>query len=299
MHAKEFITELIVLMFGITYVEYPASLQTPVYANLCAHGYGLGLSSINVDGIPHRYGMVILPKFCAVGYVSNPTSVWGSVPARVHLWSFSRQKVRQIDKYRDNRSQVKVRIINKGNTTWAYVRVPATIRPWQSNVLEIIKMAASISDRDCIVCLISGPPGIGKSTMPLLLDIGVSYINIMDSPKELADYEGAARRVAIVDEIDEIAAGVNNDKRAATFTKQEWNAAFDHIHRITVGPIVFLTSNNTYAELCEKAGEHAASMFRPGRIDIILQVENDLSVTVVRQHNAFLSTCRQGPFMDV
>ena len=101
----------------------------------------------------------------------------------------------------------------------------------------------------------------------------------------LARMSGLGKVVIVIDDqIGDVVDGVVNDKRPPVISMSDWNFALDHVHSIMIGPIIIITSNATYDELCERAGpERADAMLRPGRIDMILHVNSAGAVEVQRE----------------
>lgn len=280
------VLELIVTVLGIQYAAIPVSYKSPAYMRISKASWGLGYTYIDGVTLAHRYGMFVSFRLSIVGYITSPLE---ENRMTAHVWSLRKGTITELIKRDNNATETSVGNYNaSGQANWSYVRTPQNMRAWQSKVIDIIREAIRRAPQNCIVCLVTGAPGVGKSTLPLLLlreiEDAVDYVAMYRCVKNMMRHSGARRLIAGVDEIDGIMSDVTNDKRVAAVTKADWNGVFDHIHSISHGPLVILTSNNTYSELCKLAGEHAESMLRSGRVDIIVHVDSDGKMEVVREY---------------
>lgn len=279
--------ELMTLALGIEYAEIPVSRKSAAYVRLVAGSYGLGYTIIDNNG-RFRYGMFLAPRLGLIGRITPPAEDQSTA----HIWAFRAGAIDALMMRDPTATLQTTRTYSPDSTYLSQVRVPLRPLNWQRIAMDIILRACRQCDcsphSDAIVCLVTGAPGLGKSTLALTLareiDGTSEYVVRYPKMQKLTAIYGHRRTIGIIDEVDEIISGVTNDKRAATVTKAEWNFLLDHVHSVSKGPIIIMTSNNTIDELREKAGEHADAMLRPGRVDIILHVDADGYLTEVRSY---------------
>lgn len=278
------ISELIVNILRIQYAEMYIGVGTPEYERICKSSYGLGCTEINFYGAELRYGMFLSLEFCVAGYIVPSTA---KNDQTAHIWAFGSKGLNALT-YRDRNSPyIGVMAVKSGNMNVSYTRVPSEPFAWQKRLINMILDRAAKSPSDSIVCIITGAPGMGKSTVPLLLyrmmqgttNYVEHYKYITDIPWHMTTFK---RSIIRIDEFDEVFKGVSNENYAPAVTKSDWNATLDHMHGRVQGPVIIMTTNRTYDQLRE-TGEHSESMLRPGRVDIIVHVCTDGNMSVIQQ----------------
>ena len=291
-YVREILVEIFMIVFRIQHTVIPIQYHSPVYKKIHQHAtIRPGRISVRF-GVSFPYGVFMDIKYRCWGYIKyeqNDTNM------RMHIWAIGKDSIMRLraNDPNDYTTLVVNQIDGNNSSNITVVRVPRTLRVWQKDAIDIIKRVHAQAPDDALVCLITGRPNCGKSTIPLLLmrEFFIpSYVcnRYIRGVSGMCQYVfGMAKEMYLVDEIDEIMRNVNNDKFAISTTKSVWNAAMDHVHMLNVGPIVILTSNNTYEELCEFVGEHAESMLRPGRIDVVMHVNDDDKIEIQRERVFF------------
>lgn len=288
-YVRELFAEAFIVIFRVKYSMIPVSIENPAYSRICKQAtLRPGRVIVDKNGIQYPYGVFVALQYRCIGYITN------DINSRMfmHIWTFGNKNT--VAKLMSNDCKYTVAVANITlSTTYndtAMIRVPRTPRAWQLDAINVIRRVYMRVPDDAIVCLITGPPNCGKSTIPLLLmrefEIPshelIRYMQVQCISR-LSQVLGVVKSMHMLDEIDEVMRDITNNKHAANTTKSLWNTCLDHVHMLDVGPIVIMTTNNTYDELCSLAGEHAESMMRPGRIDVILHVNEHNELIVQRE----------------
>lgn len=294
-YARAILVEAITALFGIQQTSIFVNEQTPAYKRIKLHSvFGPSQVYISSLGVPLRYGFFIAPKLRCCGYITDPLRNENR-DQYANIWAVGIDAIKNIITRDPTETDVYLcNYVSFNHGNWCLMRAPRTAHEWQANAVKTIMRTHSWAPDDALVCLITGKPGCGKSTIPLFVirELNNASISIARYTKQecfarLGRMSGLSKTViAIDDQIGEIINGVVNDKHQPVISMSEWNTNLDHVHGIKIGPIIILTSNVTYEDLIERAGEQGVAMLRPGRIDMILHVNSADAVEVQRERVA-------------
>ena len=293
-YVRTIIIELIASVCHVQQSSMGVHSQSPAYMRIVQCSlFGPSQTYVFENTGNHvKYGIFIAPKLRCFGYITSPYES-DNCTQMAHIWAFGNDSIKRIVEHDTSQPNIYLcnyTTINAGN--WSMTRAPSIAREWQRHAICKIMQAHTHAPNNALVCLITGPPGCGKSTIPLLLirELAESSIQLsrymrLECFTRLARMSGLGKVVIVIDDqIGDVVDGVVNDKRPPVISMSDWNFALDHVHSIMIGPIIIITSNATYDELCERAGpERAGAMLRPGRIDMILHVNSAGAVEVQRE----------------
>ena len=287
-----FITEMILLLFGYSYIEYDDDFNSPVYSAVIEHSWGMGYRYCMPSSTQsYRYGMVVSLRHMWFGYITinkNIPAYGGPPQVRFVLRMWSLRDVSDIigiNNLLHANKRVRVRYI--GGASFRVQPPDDTILAWQRQLSDMITRTQSPNG---IVVLITGHPGCGKTTLPQIsaYDMKLSTVYMYTSGKfdtispHIYETDRKYAYHMCVDEFDDVINKMMNDKQ--TEGKAPLLSILDSVHMSTNPPVMFLTSNLTYDKLFALAGDNAAAIFRPGRVDIIAHVDERLQLHVLREY---------------
>lgn len=286
-----FITEMFLLLLGYSYIEYESNFTSPVYEEVVKRSWGMGYRHCSPEtSLVYRYGMVISIRHMWFGYITpnRNTDVYSNVSTTFNLSLWSLRDVSDvigINILLRAKKQVAVNYYRAGRFR---ADIPCdSIVMWQR---QLSKKIIETQSKRGIVVLLTGHPGCGKTTFPQIsaYDMEIAGLNIFTSvdvtnaTSHVYDLERKSAYHMCIDEFDDVISKMMNDKQ--TTGKAPIITLLDNVHMATNPPVLFLISNLTYNQLRIAAGINAESIFRPGRVDIIAHVDNELNLHILREY---------------
>lgn len=289
----EFTMEIFIDVTGLRITKTRGVLPNTIHNAIMHHAFGLK-QTYRTEKMAYPYGMFISFKhrFCGVLTIEPEYGQHSSFGARFTVTILSFTDVMPL-LHQSMNDKLQIYMADSTNTHQNIIIDVPTPNAWQRNATEYVDNVFERKTSGGLVILITGYPGCGKSTFPYIYahhrqmpNVNVTTINSHIGATAVSD----PKCMVIFNEID---AGLpinadssNMDRWSGRRTSKDYfNGLMDIMHASMTAGIIVMTTNKSFAELCEQIPDSGAdSMFRHGRLDIIFNVTHDLRLEIVREY---------------
>lgn len=288
------LVDVCLIFSPIVYTQISTNYFCPVYKKINDSAWGLGKRLVFTTGIEFGSGMFVSFKYRCVGYLYDDGAQTSMV-----IFAASESRMKTLLRVDPDAACINKRIDIGPYSMFLHPRVPLSPVDWQRDVIFKISQCVTRRPTDCFVCLITGAPRSGKSTLAYFLhrdlcvsgDLTVLYAESVTTTYENCSGWDEFRQIYLFDDLDSIMKDIATDRRLYSMDAAQYCHWLDLMHECAFGPTIILTSNLSYAELRalledSDQPELANIMLSPDRIDMVVDLQRTSSEKSLQNYRA-------------